>query len=96
MQLCYSSVRSSQDCSENHVCTLVAVAVGPADGSRALSEEAPGVGFSVWVPAVAVLPQATARVLEDVVWELSPPQTGGARVCLGHSAVVVAQLSEAL
>ena len=74
----------------------MAVTVSPADGSGALSEEAPGVGLSVWVPAVAVLPQAAAWVLEDVVWELSPPQTGGARVCLGHGAVVVAQLREAL
>ena len=36
--------------------TLVAVTVSPADGPGALSEEAPGVGLSVWVPAVAVVP----------------------------------------
>lgn len=75
--------------------TLVAVAVGPADGSRVLSEEAPGVGFPVWVPAVAVVPQASARVLHDVVGKLRPLQTGGARVRLGHGPVVVAQFCEA-
>lgn len=79
-----------------HSRTLVTVAVGPADGSRVLSEEAPGVGLSVWVPAVAVVSKPSARVLHDVVWELGPLQTGGARVRLGHSAVVVSQLSESL
>lgn len=74
--------------------TLVAVAVGPADGSRVLSEEAPGVGFPVRVPAVAVVPQASARVLHDVVGELRPLQAGGARVRLGHGPVVVAQFCE--
>lgn len=77
-----------------HGRTLVAVAVGPADGSRALSEEAPGVGFPVWVPAVAVLPQPSARVLHDVVRKLRPLQTGGAGVGLGHGPVVVSQLGE--
>lgn len=76
--------------------TLVAVAVGPSDGSRVLSEEAPGVGLSVGVPAVAVVPQPPARVLHDIVWKLGPLQTGGARVRLGHGAVVVSQLCESL
>lgn len=76
--------------------TLVAVAVGPPDGSRVLSKEAPGVGLSVWVPAVAVVSQPSARVLHDIVWKLCPLQTGGARVRLGHGAVVVSQLSESL
>lgn len=76
--------------------TLVAVAVGPSDGSRVLSEEAPGVGLSVWVPAVAVVAKPSARVLHDVVWKLGPFQTGGARVRLRHGAVVVSQLCESL
>lgn len=76
--------------------TLVAVAVGPANGSRALSEETPGVGLSVWVPAVTVVAKSSARVLHDVVWELGPFQTGGARVRLRHGAVVVSQLCEPL
>lgn len=76
--------------------TLVAVAVGPADGSRVLPEEAPGVGLPVWVPAVAVLPQPSARVLHDVVRKLRPLQTGGARVRLGHGPVVVPQFCESL
>lgn len=79
-----------------HGPTLVAVAVGPADGSGVLSEETPGVGFSVWVPAVAVVAQPSARVLHDVVWKLGPFQTGGARVRLRHGAVVVSQLCEPL
>lgn len=79
-----------------HGHTLVAVTVGPADGSRALSEEAPGVGLSVWVPAVTVVAKPSARVLHDVVWKLSPFQTGGARVRLRHRAIVVSQLSEPL
>lgn len=76
--------------------TLVAVAVGPSNGSRVLSEETPGVGLSVRVPAVAVVAQPSARVLHDVVRKLSPLQTGGARVRLGHCAVVVSQLCESL
>lgn len=50
----------------------MAVAVGPADGSRALAEEAPGIGLAVRVTAVAVVAQPPARVLQDVVWELCP------------------------
>lgn len=76
--------------------TLVTVTVGPADGPRALPEEAPGVGLSVRVPAVAVVAESSARVLHHIVRKLCPFQTGGARVRLGHSAVVVPQLSEAL
>lgn len=79
-----------------HGRTLVAVAVGPADGSRVLPEETPGVGFPVWVPAVAVVAQPSARVLHDVVWKLGPLQTGGARVRLRHGTVVVSQLRESL
>ena len=76
--------------------TLVAVAVGPSYGPGVLPEKAPGVGLAVRVPAVAVVAQPSARVLQDVVGELRPFQTGGARVCLGHCAVVVAELREAL
>lgn len=76
--------------------TLVAVAVGPADGSRVLSEEAPRVGLPVRVPAVAVVAQPPARVLHDVVGKLGPLQTGSARVRLRHGAVVVSQLGESL
>lgn len=76
--------------------TLVAVAVGPADGARVLPEETPGVGFSVWVSAEAVVAKPSARILHDIVWEIGPFQTGGARVRLGHGAVVVSQLSESL
>ena len=76
--------------------TLVAVAVGPSDGPGVLPEEAPGVGLAVGVPAVAVVAQPSARVLQDVVGELRPLQAGGARVRLGHRAVVVAELREAL
>lgn len=76
--------------------TLVTVTVGPANGPGALSEEAPWVGLSVRVPAVAVVAESTARVLHHIVWKLCPFQTGGARVRLGHSAVVVSQLCEAL
>lgn len=76
--------------------TLVAVAVGPADGSRVLPEETPGVGLPVGVPAVAVVAQASARILHDIVRELGPFQTGGTRVRLRHGAVVVSQLSESL
>lgn len=72
------------------------VTVGPANGPGALPEEAPGVGLSVRVPAVAVVAEPPARVLHHVVWKLCPFQTGGARVCLGHSAIVVSQLCEAL
>lgn len=36
--------------------TPMAVTVCPADGTRALSEEAPGVGLSVWASAEAVVP----------------------------------------
>lgn len=78
------------------ICTLVAVAVSPSDGSRVLSEEAPGVRLSVWVPAVAVVAQSSTWVLHDIVWKLGPLQTGGARVRLGHGAVVVSQLCESL
>lgn len=74
----------------------MAVAVGPADGSGVLPEETPGVGLPVRVPAVAVVAQPPARVLHDIVWKLGPFQTGGARVCLRHGAVVVSQLCEAL
>lgn len=74
----------------------MAVAVGPADSSRALSEETPGVGLPVWVPAVTVVAKPSTRVLHDVVWELCPFQTGGARVRLRHRAVVVSQLCEPL
>lgn len=76
--------------------TLVTVAVGPADGPGTLSEEAPGVGLPVRVPAVAVVAEPSARVLHHVVRKLGPFQTGGARVRLGHGAVVVSQLCEAL
>ena len=72
----------------------MAVAVGPSDGSGVLSEEAPGVGLSVRVPAVVVVSQPSAWVLHDIVWKLGPFQTGGARVRLRHSAVVVSQLCE--
>lgn len=74
----------------------MAVAVGPADGPRVLSEEAPGVGLPVRVPAVAVVSQPPARVLHDVVGKLRPLQTGGARVRLGHGSIVVAQFCESL
>lgn len=76
--------------------TLVAVAVRPANGPRVLSEETPGVGLPVRVPAVAVVAQPSARVLHHVVGELGPLQTGGAGVRLGHGAVVVSQLCESL
>lgn len=56
--------------------TLVAVAVSPADGSRLLSEEAPGLGLTVRVPAVTVISQPSAWVLQHVVRELRPFQTG--------------------
>lgn len=75
---------------------LVAVAVGPADGSWVLPEEAPRVGLAVRVPAVAVVPQPPARVLHDVVWELGPLQAECTGVGLGDGAVVVAQLGESL
>lgn len=76
--------------------TLVTVAVGPADGPGALPEEAPGVGLAVRVPAVAVVAEPSARILHHIVRKLGPFQTGGARVRLGHGAVVVSQLCEAL
>lgn len=75
---------------------LVAVAVSPANGARVLPEEAPRIGLAVGVPAVAVVPQAPARVLHDIVWKLCPLQTGGAGVGLGHGAVVIPQLGEPL
>lgn len=75
--------------------TLVTVTVGPANGPRALPEEAPRVGLPVRVPAVAVVAEPPPRVLDHIVWKLCPFQTGGARVRLGHSAIVVSQLSEA-
>lgn len=56
----------------------MAVAVGPADGTRALPEEAPWVGLPVRVSAEAVIPQASARVLPHVVWEVYPLQAGRA------------------
>lgn len=76
--------------------TLVTVTVGPANGPGALPEEAPGVGLSVRVPAVAVIAESPTRVLHHIVRKLCPFQTGGARVRLGHSAVVVSQFCEAL
>lgn len=76
--------------------TLVAVTVGPSNRPRVLPEEAPGVGLPVRVPAVAVVAQPSAWVLQDVVWKLGPLQTGGARVRLGHGAVVVTQFCESL
>ena len=54
--------------------TLVAVAVGPADGPGALAEEAPGVDLAVGVAAVAVVAQAPARVLQHIVGKLGPLQ----------------------
>lgn len=74
----------------------MAVAVSPADCSGALSEEAPGVGLAVRVPAVAVVSQASAGILLHIIRKLSPLQTGRARVSLRHGAIVVAQLSKAL
>ncbi|TNN50865.1 hypothetical protein EYF80_038948 [Liparis tanakae] len=74
--------------------TLMAVAVGPAEGAGALPDEAPGVGLSVRVPAEAVVAQASARVLPHVVREVGPLQAGGAGVRVGDGAVVVAQLRE--
>lgn len=56
----------------------MAVAISPADGSRVLSEEAPGLGLTVRVPAVAVISKPSAWVLEHVVRELSPFETGKA------------------
>lgn len=76
--------------------TLVAVAVGPANCSWVLSEETPRVGLAIRVPAVVVVTQAAARVLHDIVWKLSPFQTGGTRVRLRHGAVVVSQFCESL
>lgn len=76
--------------------TLVTVAVSPADSSWVLPKEAPGIGLTVRVPAVAVVSQPAARVLHDIVWKLCPLQTRGARVCLGHGAVVVSQLGKSL
>lgn len=76
--------------------TLVTVAVRPSDSTGALSEETPGVGLSVRVPAVVVVSQPPARVLHDVVWKLGPFQTWDTGVGLGHGAVVVSQLSEPL
>lgn len=76
--------------------TLVTVTVGPANGSRVLPEETPGVGFSVWVPAIAVVAQPSVRVLHDIVRKLGPFQTGGAGVRLGNGAVVVSQLCKTL
>lgn len=58
--------------------TLMAVAVSPADGTRALSEEAPRLGLLVWISTVAVVPEASAWVLLHVVWKVSPPQAGKA------------------
>lgn len=62
----------------------MAVAVRPADGTRSLPEEAPGVGLLVWVPAAVVVPQASARVQTHVVREVGPLEAGGARVRAGH------------
>lgn len=78
------------------VLTLVAVAVGPADGSRGLSEEAPGLGLAVGVSAVAVVAQPSVGVLPHIVWELSPFQTQKPRVCLRHRAIIVPELCKAL
>lgn len=64
--------------------TLVAVAEGPANSTRALPEEAPRVGLSVWVSTEVVIPQATAGVLQHVVWEVCPPQAGEASISLGN------------
>lgn len=52
--------------------TLVAVAVGPSDCSRLLSEKAPGVGCTVRISTVVVVAQPTIRVLQHVVWKVSP------------------------
>lgn len=74
--------------------TLVAVTVSPANGTRALSEKAPGVGFTVRVSAVIVFSQASARILLHIIRKLCPFQAWRAWICLRHCAIVVAQLSK--
>lgn len=51
---------------------MVAVAVSPADSTRALSEKAPWLGLTVRIPAVAVISKPSVWILQHVVWELSP------------------------
>lgn len=80
---CYVQLLRSVDFRDNRLrpllpLTLMAVAVGPADGTRALPEEAPGVDLLVRVPAQVVVPEASTRVLAHVVWEVGPLQAGGA------------------
>lgn len=72
--------------------TLVAVTVSPANGTGALSEKAPGVGFTVRVSAVIVLSQATARVLLHIIRKLGPLQAWWPWIRLRYCAIVVAQL----